>query len=128
VKVYLESPETQDKLRSMTKATNFSPNVALLTSSILRLRKCLSPMAMDYVRRTCGIIQWCMSLAYREEAENSRSQVVLLDDLDRTASLIREQMTSGSAYKTFSSFILESSKVSQMGWHPDFLSLATVTG
>jgi hypothetical protein len=69
-----------------------------------------------------------MSLAYQEEAENSRSQVVLLDDLDRTASLIQEQMTSGSAYKTFSSFILESSKVSQMGWHPDFLSLATVTG
>ena len=54
--------------------------------------------------------------------------MVLLDYLDRPASLIWEQMTRGSAYKTFSSFILESSKVSQLSRHDDFLSPATVYG
>jgi hypothetical protein len=95
VKDFIESDEMQLELRRHNRTTTFNPYPSLIISSVLRLRKCISPSSIEVeqgVKLLGNIVEWCMLLAHENQTKAGRCDIEVLDELERAASILWDHL------------------------------------
>jgi len=85
VKDFLEDEENQKALLKITGKAEFSPSLPLLRMSVLRLKTwLLNTPAENGVHPLPGLVARAMIFAHQTEYDLNRTDVELIDELDRT--------------------------------------------